>query len=371
MTTPDPRDRALETLLARRPRETALSDACLDAETLAAWAEGGLDEAALAAAEFHGAGCARCQALMATIVSTAPETAVAGSLWERLGFRWLVPLTAAAAAVLLWIVVPAPAPEQPASTRTASEATSGSAIPVDRDLPPSATERSVAPPPPAAPPPSSATPAEEGATAVRQADAAANAPAPEREAPVAPDTRQQLAKQAAPPSVDALNETESREERVAAELGAPAAPAAAAPAAPPVGGAPAQGRAVGAPGTVTADRAAPRVVSGDPAVQWRLSGIGVVERSTDGGASWERLPTGVAEALTAGAAPSATVCWLVGRDGLVLVSTDGRTWQRASAPANDNLVAIDAVDTRSATVRTASGTRFRTADGGASWARLP
>jgi len=370
VTTPDPRDRALETLLARQPRETALSDACLDAETLAAWAEGGLDEAALAAAELHGAGCARCQALMATIVRTAPEAAVApaGSLWERLGFRWLVPLTAAAAAVLLWIVVPPPAPEQPASKRAVSEATSGTAMPADRDLPSSATERSVAPPSPAAPPTSGATPTEEGATAVRQADAAADAPAPEREAPAAPDTRQQLAKQAAPPSVDALNETESREERVVAELGAAAAPA---PAAPPVGGAVAQGRATGASGTVMADRAAPRVVSGDPAVQWRLSGVGIVERSTDGGASWERLPTGVAEALTAGAAPSATVCWLVGRDGLVLVSTDGQTWQRASAPANENLVAIDAVDTRSATVRTASGARFRTTDGGASWARLP
>ena len=42
MTTDDPRDRALDTLLGRRPEAAASAD-CLDAETMAAWADGGLE----------------------------------------------------------------------------------------------------------------------------------------------------------------------------------------------------------------------------------------------------------------------------------------------------------------------------------------
>ena len=49
---------------ARRRR-----DACLDAETLGAWTDGGLDPAAMAAAEAHVSNCARCQALVGTMAT--------------------------------------------------------------------------------------------------------------------------------------------------------------------------------------------------------------------------------------------------------------------------------------------------------------
>jgi len=71
--------------------------------------------------------------------------------------------------------------------------------------------------------------------------------------------------------------------------------------------------------------------------------------------------------LTAGAAPSANVCWLVGRAGAVILSTDGRAWRRLTFPEQIDLTAVTAVDARTATVTTADGRRFETADGGRTW----
>ena len=48
-------------------RDAPIAD-CLDAETVAAWMDGGLDAAGVAAAEAHASTCERCQALLATVV---------------------------------------------------------------------------------------------------------------------------------------------------------------------------------------------------------------------------------------------------------------------------------------------------------------
>ncbi|MEZ5288438.1 MAG: zf-HC2 domain-containing protein, partial [Vicinamibacterales bacterium] len=146
MTPPDARDRGLEAVLRRQAHAAAqASDDCLDAETLAAWADDGLDPASRAAAEAHAADCARCQAMLAAIVRTTPEPApsAAPTLWERLGVRWLVPLTAAAAAVVLWIVVP-PAGDRPADT-LAESPTASAPAPED-----TLSKQAEPPPPPAA-----------------------------------------------------------------------------------------------------------------------------------------------------------------------------------------------------------------------------
>src|SRR5207245_4738199 len=73
------------------------------------------------------------------------------------------------------------------------------------------------------------------------------------------------------------------------------------------------------------------IVSPDPNVRWRIVGS-AVEHSSSGGSTWEAASTGLAAALTAGAAPSASVCWLVGRAGAVLRTTDGHTWRRVPFP---------------------------------------
>jgi hypothetical protein len=66
---------------------------------------------------------------------------------------------------------------------------------------------------------------------------------------------------------------------------------------------------------------------------WRLTPGGVIARSNDG-VRWQPLDSGTSNDLFAGAAPSAEICWVVGRGGTVLRTTNGgmrhrppmRTW---------------------------------------------
>ncbi len=133
MRTDDTRDQAVERLLRSRipdPGSRAnVSPACLDAETFAAWTDGALQGAALAAVETHVAGCARCQSMAALMMRTSPPAAVAAPWWRRsLRSPWLVPLTAGAAAVAIWSVVPGPAP-------TPSQSATSVNAPVERAAP--------------------------------------------------------------------------------------------------------------------------------------------------------------------------------------------------------------------------------------------
>ena len=103
------RDRILEQALKHELRAAGTPPAvgCLDAETLGAWADGGLDAAGIAAAEAHVSNCARCQALVGAFSRSniAPETKLAtpGLAWWKWG---LAPIAAAVAASTLWMVIP-------------------------------------------------------------------------------------------------------------------------------------------------------------------------------------------------------------------------------------------------------------------------
>jgi photosystem II stability/assembly factor-like uncharacterized protein len=101
-------------------------------------------------------------------------------------------------------------------------------------------------------------------------------------------------------------------------------------------------------------------------VQWRVNGA-LVERTTDGGSTWAAGGSVPVGAITSGSAPSATVCWLVGREGTVLRTTDGINWQRVNFPEQVDLVAVGAVSAQTATVTAADGRVFATANGGQSW----
>jgi photosystem II stability/assembly factor-like uncharacterized protein len=92
-----------------------------------------------------------------------------------------------------------------------------------------------------------------------------------------------------------------------------------------------------------------------------------VERSTDGGVTWQSQSTGAPVRLTAGVAPSSTTCWLVGAGGVVLVSQDGQRWQRVAFPEAIDLTAIRAINGSNATVTAADGRVFSTTDGGKTW----
>src|ERR1700722_9683632 len=93
-----------ETLLAR----TATSEPadCLDAETVASWADEALTPHERSAVEPHAADCARCRALLAALARASPPAAPR-SWWRLPRGAWVAPLVAAAAAVLVvWMNVP-------------------------------------------------------------------------------------------------------------------------------------------------------------------------------------------------------------------------------------------------------------------------
>jgi len=118
-----------------------------------------------------------------------------------------------------------------------------------------------------------------------------------------------------------------------------------------------------------AARAAPivEIVSSNPGSRWRIIAGRTVQRSMDGGSTWQDQELGVSVALTAGSSPMPSVCWLVGSGGTVLVTADGRSWRRIAFPEAADLIAVRAADAQSATVTTADGRTFSTTDGGATW----
>jgi len=373
------RESAVDNLLRRdtRAHASAPGDQCLEAGTVAAWFDGALSSRERAAAEAHAAGCARCQAVLAAMAHVSPP--LEHTPWWRVHVMvWLTPVAAAAAAVMLWAVV-APGPK-----RTASEpAALADARQTAAQTPPPQTARR----PPADSAPTSSTRA---------------APAP------APRAKTEMREQTAPrpvtaearrdeSSVDRLAKKDAAEEprRAQGDLAgaastqppvaapAPVPAAAAAPPAAPAGAAPPPAPTPpAAPPVANAERAAMRALSAaavarplEPtivttpgaATRWRLGPRGAVERSVDNGATWQSQDTGVSTTLTAGASPSPLVCWLVGPQGTVLLSTDGRSWRRLAPPASIDLLSVRATDGAQAVVTAADGRAFATADAGVTW----
>ncbi len=330
------RDRTLALALKHELRTAGLPerDGCVEAETLGAWVDGGLDAAQMASVELHVATCARCQAVVGATARSAPIAAEAPgifSLWKW----WLAPIAAGAAAVTLWMVVP------------------------------------------------------------REAMQAPTAPVPavtnEVNAPTQPQARANEAKQAAPPAADAdksLRDAsrergtaaaparEDRQERNAVlgrkrENAVADQVAAGAVAVPPPAALPAPAAPAALAESILLKRfeaSAPvEVSSPDQRRRWRAI-AGRIERSEDAGASWIAVPAMV-EPITGGTAPSGSTCWLIGANGLVLVSSDGITFARVPIPERVDLTAITATDARTATVTAADGRRFSTADAGLTWRR--
>ena len=404
-----PRGLLRETLRGRMTPERAAG--CLDSQTLAAWSEGTLNARDREAIEEHASDCARCQALLAAMVTTAPP--VAPSRWWRPStFGWLAPLAAAAAAILLWINVPrstvdraATAPAAVPSAATPSAATPSAATTATPVTPAAGAVPAPIPSPSSTPPePAARRPVETRAQA-RAKTARDASPSTASQRALQPDTKDAAAipqaKGAAEPAADlpVTGKIPPAEARDAAAA-APAAPGSAGvapvpllPRAEPVtttskfadAGAPVKIEAAGGAraggggggrggagggvvgGVAKLASTPPEVVSPDASVRWRLLAGGQVARSIDRGATWQDQSTGVSIALTAGAAPSRDVCWLAGPGGTIVVSIDGLTWRRVAFPEAIELVSVRASDASNATVTAADGRRFTTTDGGKSW----
>jgi photosystem II stability/assembly factor-like uncharacterized protein len=111
------------------------------------------------------------------------------------------------------------------------------------------------------------------------------------------------------------------------------------------------------------------LISPDTTQRWRIVGGSRVERSIDGGVSWQPALTSTQGLIVNGHAASPSVAWIVGRGGSVFVTTNGRRFDQVPFPEKVDLVSVVAVDDRQATVTTADGRRFATLDRGVTWER--
>jgi hypothetical protein len=367
------RDRTLEQALKHElgASGTPDRDACLDAETLGAWADGGLDRAQMTAVELHVSTCARCLAIAAATARSVPVASGAEAAGGFFRWRWwLAPVAATAAAVTLWIVVPGQRDIGVAPPSGGTPATEALARPQPRGEAPAE--------------PSPAKPAEEPTASVDQATRA-NTPA---------IARAERRERQADAAENKNAENKNKEERLAAKkdqdapkllqdtnagavattvapVTAPAPATAAAPAPAPAPAPPPSARASASPALqkLQGFAFAPiQIVSPDPSRRWRIAN-GAIERSDDGGASWTVVRPLAGDAITGGTAPAPSICWLIGSGGLVMVTADGLTFARVPLPERVDLTAVTATDARTAIVTTADGRRFRTGDAGRTWQR--
>ena len=332
---------------------------CLDAETVAAWMDGGLDAAGVAAAEAHASTCERCQALLASVVKSLPMEDPLATGHEARGTArfwrwWLAPVAAAAAAVTIWMVVPQTpmqAPMEPpaasAPVRDRPEATD-----TRQQKPADAQADAAAAPPAATPPTDSFSPSRRNRpTAARNESKTTVAEAAKMDQQAAGRTDAQGkreetravgtdARQAAAEPAPAAAAERSRE--------APAAPA------------------IGAVAQLRKQTAPLQIVSPDPNRRWRVM-PGGIERSEDAGRIWIPVRLAGKEEIIGGASPGPLVCWLVGRNGLVLLATDGTNFTRLPFPESVDLVSVSSPQARIAIVTTADGRSYRTDDGGRTW----
>jgi hypothetical protein len=332
------RDSSVEHVLRRvlsDSRSSSTQSPCVDGETLAAWTSGSLHARQAADVERHVADCTRCQAMMAAFVQTEPVAPTRESVWRRWRLGWLVPLATAATAAALWIALPGN------STLPSAVDTASRSVALEPQAPPAASAPAAAPPAPESAPPA---------------------------APVLQKRVDALAENEARKQLDETPRRERTEERFAAAAPAPAAAA-------PAESAEADRRDLGANAsarTVAARAsAAPlEIVAPGGAARWRIVNGQQIERTTSAGVEWTPVEIDTPEVLTSGAALSPSVCWIVGRRGAVYVTTDGVRFERLPFPEAADLVAVTALDDRTATISTADGKSWRTVDQGRTWSAV-
>jgi Putative zinc-finger len=346
------REQSIERLLRQGAGRASLSaDAtdCLDGELLAAWSSRALPPTEMARVEAHVADCLRCQSMVAAFAQTdvATPAPVPSQSWWSL--RWLVPLAAAAAVVAIWVATPTrnpvlfessvPQPRADAEVRSPETArVLPQAGPV---IGPNPAQKAQAAPP------------DQLADAVEKREARGRQvpqPAPRQERAPEPVSEERLA--ATAPSVTSP---------------APAPVVATAP--------PAQTRTLNEtaafasppPAMARFNAASVDIRSPNGTTRWRFAAGSPLERSLDGGATWQPVELPSSAVLTAGHSPGGSVAWLVGRSGAIYLTTDGSQFESVSFVEAVDLTSVVATDDRQATVTTADGRRFTTTTRGSTW----
>ncbi len=105
--------------------------------------------------------------------------------------------------------------------------------------------------------------------------------------------------------------------------------------------------------------------------RWRVSADGAVERSPDGGQTWQRLGIGNAPFRTVASVDGQV--WAGGAGGTLYHSRDnGRTWRQVVVKSADltlhsDIARVEFNDVQHGIVTTTGGETWTTADGGATW----
>ncbi len=422
------RDDPMAGLLARTLCQglDASAGNCPDAEMLANYFDRMLTGEEAARLELHFASCDRCQAQLATLArmgsagAAAPRPQTAATRW--FDWRWLAPAAAALGAVALWVVIRGP--QSPPITATGEPV-----LTAEKRTPPESSPESAAAPPSSAPAageqataptgfavegassratrkvaeplladklakadsaggmaapktePSparlasepAAAPAEESAALAREVAAVPKVEAKEAEAQAAPVQKADLARDEAARPAEQFAVRQDREANDSALLKrqkAPAAAGALSTEATPPDSKFGEGRANTATIIDMTHVTQAVVAAPNGSAYWRITPGGLIERSTDSGKTWHRQASPVQAHLLAGSAPAANVCWVVGKAGVVLRTTDGQTWHQLGSPTALDIVAVDAKDADTATVTTADGKRYSTTDAGRTWRSL-
>jgi photosystem II stability/assembly factor-like uncharacterized protein len=111
------------------------------------------------------------------------------------------------------------------------------------------------------------------------------------------------------------------------------------------------------------------ILASHTTVRWRLLSAGRIEQSVDSGITWVPQNSGVKVELFAGSAPSESVCWIVGRSGSILRTTDsGGHWNKVVYTIRGAIAGVQAADAMTAEIFDANkSSRFVTYDGGVTW----
>ncbi len=403
--------------LAHDPASSAADGPCPEPEILAAYFERSLNADETARCELHLSGCTRCREELA-LLDRASENAAIGRKSPHLAgcrswvwdWRWLAPAAAALIVAAIWIAQRPLNPNHESQSQQPLVAMSEPSEPPTKEAPaPSRTPQQGAP--------SAAAPSSEIAQN-RALNKTQNAISREMIQPSAneklhhvtpldarrdADSNLSAKSAGAPqsPPEERATRTETESKALAGAL--QTAPASSAATAPPAQAANAAGAMAQAETDASAQAlkskqqmatpakpnlyakkdekatpasggigAAARVVqTPDPKVLWQIPEQGLL-KSEDGGATWRQANLPVANArIVSIAAPSAQICWLVGRGALILLTTDGTHWQSMAPPEPADFVEVTAENASSATVATAEGLKFRTSDAGKHWHPIP
>ena len=337
----DPFDPVLRAA-ARRARAV---DVCPDPERLAGYLDNGLTSDERAAVEAHAADCLRCQqhlSLLGAVSMERPDPEAAAARPWLVRWGWLVPVATAVLVVAIWTRAPAPA-----------------------DAPAQFPQREVAPAvvptpgPPTAAYDSESRPAENRSSRSRDARAV-RPPAAMAEAG---RERPHFAAKVAPQSAPATPAPVAESDRLGQLADAARTPAEAEAKESVAAAAPGRDEA-----RLMRKAAAPAMeATASDHERYRAVG-GRIERSRDGGATWQVVFSDSALTFTAAACVPNGPCWFGTSSGDVLRSGDAGM-SRSRLPDSGPVTAIDVTSPPVVTI-SVGARRYRSSDG-TSWTPVP